>query len=219
MIEYELTLSGKQEELKIGSLFDPDGESLTSGGFAPNTTYLFVGKLSGNGADANMLQASLLPSGSVVGNFTDPSFPWMLTAHGGAGYNPILTQLQFRSTFEGNFTVGNLWLGNATAFFTPTAASMGDYNNDGMVDATDYLIWRNTMGQSGAGLAADGNGNNQIDPADYDVWQRNFGVATGFGAAAVASAPVPEPTSSSLLILSSVYIAYARIGARRRRDR
>ena len=47
----------------------------------------------------------------------------------------------------------------------------GDYNHDGIVDAADYIVWRNTLGQIGTGLAADGNNNGQIDTGDYDVWK------------------------------------------------
>ena len=34
---------------------------------------------------------------------------------------------------------------------------LGDYNLNGIVDAADYTVWRNSFGQAGAGLAADGN--------------------------------------------------------------
>ncbi len=217
-VQFDFSLSGKQEQLGFESVADAAGEDVTFGGFAPNTTYLFVGKLSGNGAGANTMQASLIPSGAVVGNFTDPSFPWMLSAHGGAGYNPVLTQLQFRSLYEANFTISNLWLGTAAAFFTPTATSMGDFNGNGTVDAADYLVWRNTMGQSGAGLAADGNGNNQIDEADYNVWRRNFGQATGLAAASGVTdlaALVPEPANFCSIALA-VLIGTAIAGRRPR---
>ena len=40
-------------------------------GFGADTTYLFVGKIAGNGAGANTMQASLFASGASVGNFAD----------------------------------------------------------------------------------------------------------------------------------------------------
>ena len=51
----------------------------------------------------------------------------------------------------------------------------GDYDGSGTVDASDYLIWRKTLGQTGPGLAADGNSNNQVDPGDYDIWRAHLG--------------------------------------------
>jgi hypothetical protein len=51
----------------------------------------------------------------------------------------------------------------------------GDYNADSTVNLADYVVWRNSLGQGGAGLAADGNGNGVVDQADYDLWRANFG--------------------------------------------
>lgn len=64
----------------------------------------------------------------------------------------------------------------------------GDYNQDGIVGAADYTIWRNTLGASVApSSGADGSGNGLVDEADYDVWKANFGaVASGAGSAALA---------------------------------
>jgi PEP-CTERM motif len=77
----------------------------------------------------------------------------------------------------------------------------GDYNNDGSVDAADYVVWRNTSGQSGVGLAADGNRNNRIDAGDYDVWRANFNPTphTSVGSDITA---VPEPETFLLMTLA-----------------
>ena len=48
----------------------------------------------------------------------------------------------------------------------------GDYNHDGAVDAADYVVWRDTDGQSGMDLPADGDSNNIIDDGDYQVWRK-----------------------------------------------
>jgi phospholipase/lecithinase/hemolysin len=71
----------------------------------------------------------------------------------------------------------------------------GDYNQNGEVDAADYVVWRDTVGQMGAGLAADGNGDRQIDAADFNVWRANFG-ATAILATASTLTPVPEPATA-----------------------
>ena len=55
----------------------------------------------------------------------------------------------------------------------------GDYNGNGIVDAGDYVVWRNLVGQTGTGLAADGNGNGVVDGADYDFWRSRFGKVIG----------------------------------------
>jgi GH35 family endo-1,4-beta-xylanase len=81
-------------------------------------------------------------------------------------------------------------------------ALSGDYNSDGVVDAADYTIWRDTLGST-ADLRADGNGNYRIDVADYGVWLSHFGSIVGSGSGGKANAAVPEPTSLMLIILSA----------------
>ncbi|HEX3598708.1 MAG TPA: dockerin type I domain-containing protein, partial [Lacipirellulaceae bacterium] len=79
----------------------------------------------------------------------------------------------------------------------------GDYNHNGIVDAADYIVWRNTLGQSGTGLAADGNNNGIIDAGDFDVWRAHFGQTAGSGAGAIANGSIPEPTALALLMLAA----------------
>ena len=50
----------------------------------------------------------------------------------------------------------------------------GDYNFDGLVDAADYCVWRDTLGAAGD-LRADGDGNGTIETADYNQWKGYFG--------------------------------------------
>ena len=67
----------------------------------------------------------------------------------------------------------------------------GDYNGDGVVDATDADAWRSSYGASVVPFSgADGNGNGVIDTGDYAVWRQ---------AAQAASAAVPEPSSVALV--------------------
>ena len=45
---------------------------------------------------------------------------------------------------------------------------LGDYNHNGVVDAADYTVWRDSLGKAVAvGVGADGNGNGLIDAGDY----------------------------------------------------
>lgn len=82
-----------------------------------------------------------------------------------------------------------------------TAGLIGDYNGDGIVDAADYTVWRDTLGDSVAvGQGADGNGNGVVDPGDYNEWANNYGAT-----AASPSSAVPEP---STLLLSMAIAAF-----------
>ncbi len=69
----------------------------------------------------------------------------------------------------------------------------GDFNGNGIVDAADFTVWRDTFGATGDGLAADANYDRVVDTRDYDIWVENFG--------AKDSGPnrsVPEPSSMLL---------------------
>jgi hypothetical protein len=108
---------------------------------------------------------------------------------------------------------------NGTTIITDSftvVSILGDYDRNGVVDASDYAVWRDTLGQSGTSLAADGNGDNRVDATDYDVWRANFGRSMGSGSTAAFGRDlgVPEP-SASTLVLSTVVLV-AMIAASRR---
>jgi beta-glucanase (GH16 family) len=94
----------------------------------------------------------------------------------------------------------------------PTGVT-GDYNADGQVNATDYVVWRNNEGQSGIGLAGDGSGNGTVGAEDFDIWRQSHASAAGLGAAASVTGGVPEPSAAvpmavSLLLLYSQRIRF-----------
>ena len=77
------------------------------------------------------------------------------------------------------------------------AAPLGDYNGDGLVNMSDYNVWRNAYGTSTIihGSGADGDYNGTIDLGDYLVWRKSFSA----GGAGAGFAAIPEPTSRSLV--------------------
>jgi PEP-CTERM motif len=83
-------------------------------------------------------------------------------------------------------------------------ALSGDFNGNGVVDAADYVLWRETLGQTGASLPADGDHNGTVDNNDYSVWRANFG-AGGLGAGSLlGTTSVPEPSTVFLLFISAL---------------
>jgi len=100
----------------------------------------------------------------------------------------------------------------------PVLGVTGDYNDDGIVNAADYTVWRNNLGGDAAALAhRDPNNAGVVSQADYDSWKANFGMVAGAGAASLAgNSSVPEPTGIVLAIMSMGLLAAARSGRFRR---
>lgn len=53
-------------------------------------------------------------------------------------------------------------------------ANRGDYNDNEIVDQSDYALWKASFGDVG-NLPADGSGNGVVDAADYSPWRDNLG--------------------------------------------
>lgn len=110
----------------------------------------------------------------------------------------------------------NIYNGGSTALFDTNRSALsalsafgvtitpGDYNRDGLVDLADYVVWRNTLDQTGVALAADGNGDGQIDADDYNVWRAAFGSASASTAGSSSTVGVPEPAAAILLLTGLV---------------
>jgi hypothetical protein len=87
---------------------------------------------------------------------------------------------------------------------------LGDYNDDGQVDAADYVVWRKNPGAFGG------------DPGGYNTWRANFGAAVGGGSSSGAATAVPEPSAFVSLLIGLAALARPartaiRPGPRRRR--
>ena len=87
---------------------------------------------------------------------------------------------------------------------TGPAPLEGDYNDDLVVDAADYVIWRTQSGETGTGLSADGNNDQTVNQLDYDLWKANFGASVGGFASAAQLELVPEPSAALLIVVGSV---------------
>jgi hypothetical protein len=90
----------------------------------------------------------------------------------------------------------------------------GEFNDDGIADTSDYVVWRRTMGTSVArGVAADGDGDGTITLAEYNVWRAKCGTNYSPGSgAAIEPAAIPEPATGVLALA----ILLAMLAVRRR---
>lgn len=106
--------------------------------------------------------------------------------------------------------------------------SRGDYNDNGVLDAADYVAWRYAF--PGGALVNDDDG--LADEGDYAYWRGHFGetvprsaeMLTGkvvyselveFGGGALASAAVPEPGSGTMALICLSTSALVASGRRR----
>lgn len=97
-----------------------------------------------------------------------------------------------------------------TAYFDDLVATMitetpllGDFNDNNVVDAADYTIWRNNFGTNFALPNRDPASTGNVSNADYKTWKDNFGLSQP-GGGSVAATGVPEPTS---WVLAAVVLA------------
>ncbi|QDT68620.1 AmiA-like protein [Planctomycetes bacterium MalM25] len=77
----------------------------------------------------------------------------------------------------------------------------GDFNNNGVVDAADYTVYRDTLGQIVTPLTgADADGSGLVDEPDLAIWRATYGLVVP---AAVSFATAPPAQSASFAPASS----------------
>ena len=109
-------------------------------------------------------------------------------------------------------TLGGLLSWNTSQLYTLGVLSVtgpilpGDYNGNGIVDAADYTVWRDHLGQS-VTLPNDTTPGS-VTQADYDVWKSNFGNHSGSGSG--ASGAVPEPATLLMLLVGMLTLCCRR---------
>jgi len=85
----------------------------------------------------------------------------------------------------------------------------GDYNDNGTVDAADYVLWR-----AGGPLQNEGASPGVVDGADYTFWRSRFGATSGSGSGgSLQAGAVPEP-ATVVLLLSALVAWRGALGSR-----
>jgi autotransporter-associated beta strand protein len=80
---------------------------------------------------------------------------------------------------------------------------VGDYNQDGIVDAADYAKWRNNIGAATI-PNRDPENTGTIGQADYTTWRARFGqsvlgAGSGESGATGSASAIPEPATITLI--------------------
>lgn len=93
--------------------------------------------------------------------------------------------------------------------FTPTLAGLaGDFNQNGVVDAADYAIWRDSVGTTNTLPNDDGIGGT-VGTLHYNLWRAHFGQSAGAGSS-VSAAAVPEPSSLFIVLAANAIATLVR---------
>ncbi|MGI9456055.1 MAG: dockerin type I repeat-containing protein [Aeoliella sp.] len=95
----------------------------------------------------------------------------------------------------------------------PASTMAGDYNADGVVDAADCTVWRDTLGST-SDWRADGNNDGVITAADYTHWKGRYGDGVTGNLTLATSISVPEPPTSLMILFGCVVgaVGWARAG-------
>jgi hypothetical protein len=88
----------------------------------------------------------------------------------------------------------------------------GDYNDNGTVDAADYVVWRENLGTNNT-MPNDATPES-VSQQDYGVWQANFGLTAGGGASSGQAAAVPEPNALFLCAIAISMCAFRNFRGR-----
>jgi len=192
-IDADLILGGTTLAIDVR---DPSG---------PLTSDLF------NVLDTATFNGAITVDVNVLGGFVPGSGVAVLSAAGGIIDNS--TSLSLTGAGAGLFS-GISIIGNNLILSVGGGGIPGDYDNDGIVAGSDFLLWQQTFGDTVTpGTGADGVANGIINGLDLDFWGQLYG-NTSLAAAAAVAAAVPEPSSVMLIWLTA-----ATFGIRRSRNR
>jgi hypothetical protein len=120
----------------------------------------------------------------------------------------------FHIMFDLLTTAGEVMTAEDLFLVTVTAALAepvdGDYNNNGTVDAADYVLWR-----KGGPLANEVDNPGTVNAQDYTEWRARFGnsgsgAGSGTTGSASSRAAVPEPNATTFCVFCALLLARRR---------
>ena len=198
--------------------FDPDT--------IPVINFTLIGDPLGSGVDSDTGIGNLLNENPLLGLLADNGGPTLTHAllpgspainGGDIDFNPtdftppLLSDqrgIGFARVFNNQIDIGAFEL---QLEVTPLA---GDFNTDQVVNAADYVIFRDTVGDTvPTGTGADADGDGMVTPTDLTVFFENFGTAAAepitvggsqvdaaFAAAEIPQLPPPPVASQSVSV-------------------
>lgn len=108
-----------------------------------------------------------------------------------------------RPAVENPVTGGAIFWDDAVLQRVTQSGLIGDYNEDGRVDAADYTVWRDNVGQ--VDTLPNTLVSGVVGDAQYTEW------TNAYGSISASSAAIPEPTSLSLLLVVGISMIRRRV--------
>jgi hypothetical protein len=202
--------------LATGSNWIALGNGATSGndGYDENTDYTLTWQITrradnGLDIDAKIVGGTLDTDGTAQVTFTDATpvgddpitgpfgsytyDTFAIRPSSGGQTGGLTADIFDTSLFKVEFT---------TSAVTPGV--LGDYNNNGVVDGADYVLWRN-----GGPLQNEVDVPGTVNAADYTAWRARFGNTSGSGAG-LNAAGVPEPGTMLPVLAGLVGASFGR---------
>lgn len=147
--------------------------------------------------------------GGNVAEWTETSSGSGVRVRRGGGWNSTDTYLSSATRETVSATVEISYGGFRLAAAAVPAGVPGDYNGNGVVDAADYVIWRDHLGTSfQLTNEVAGTTPGTVTQEDHTAWRARFGNISGSGTgSSLGSAAVPEPSAfvaSLVLVLAAL---------------
>jgi PEP-CTERM motif len=169
----------------------------TDAGGAPNTLVAETGEfhvMSPGVTETPLLTTHTIPAGDYWFMAVFDAFMSVGISYGGKAQADYIGH-KFNSPLPATFPAPRIYTREAFNYYlVGETTRSGDYNQDGVVDAADYVVWRKDGGTQ----------------AGYEAWRAHFGTSLGSGSgpalpsADPLSAAVPEPATLILMFLAAV---------------
>jgi hypothetical protein len=128
------------------------------------------------------------------------------------GINSLNNPNNNASTYTSEINSPQNFAGETGSIVLADDGLAGDYNDDGTVNAADYVAWRNAV-DSGGSLVNESDNPGTVDDGDYTYWAAHYGETSDDGSGASTLA-IPEPATTWLAIATCFAVVLKR---RRRR--
>jgi hypothetical protein len=120
-----------------------------------------------------------------------------------SSYKILFPTLKNETPTDQAVYINSMQIAEIQLFDSTVGADDADFNNDNIVDGTDFLLWQR------GGVDADANNDGLVNGTDLNVWKQQFGTAGGGSIGAV-----PEPTAVMLGAIGCCVAVLSRVRGR-----